>query len=102
MNEAPFQEAVGTSKSRWEWLEEKVTVRELRSKSASYPGFLDPTVSAADDEESVVSRPELENFGLAMVGGGRVLGTAHVYGTKEHILVAVIRLTNYRLPMGFT
>ncbi|MCJ1467792.1 hypothetical protein MMC07_006417 [Pseudocyphellaria aurata] len=79
VNEAPFQEAVGTSKPFWGWLEEKVTVRELRSKQLSRPGFLDPTVPAVDDEESEVSRPELENFGLAMAGAGRVVGAAHVY-----------------------
>ncbi|MCJ1469188.1 hypothetical protein MMC07_007821 [Pseudocyphellaria aurata] len=79
VDEAPFQEAVGTSKPVWGWLEEKVTVRELRSKQVSHPGFLDPTVPAADDEESVVSRPALENMGLAMVGLGRVVGAAHVY-----------------------
>lgn len=107
MNETAFQEAVGTSKSRWEWLEEKVPVNELRSEHASHPGFFDSTIYAVNDGESVMSRPELDVFGLAMLGGGVVCGTAHVHGTKRNILEYIvagirIRLTSERLPMGLT
>lgn len=103
VNETAWQEAVGTSKPRWEWLEEKVAVKELRPEHASYPGVFD--ISAVENGKSVVSRPELDVFGLAMLGGGRVHGTAHVYGMKEHMmryLFAVIMLTSQRLSMGFT
>lgn len=105
-SETPLQEAVGTSKSVWEWLEEKVPARELKN-NAGYPGFFDSYISEVNDweSESVVSRPEFDIFGLAMLGVGRVNGTAHVYGMKEHIIgyiVAGIRLTSRRLPLGPT
>lgn len=87
VNETPLQEAVGTSKSLFEWLEEKVPARELK-EHANYPGFFDSYISEVNDweSESVVPRPELGNFGLSMLGGGRVNGTAHVYGMKEQII----------------
>lgn len=96
VNETPLQEAIGTSKPMWEWLEEKVPARELKSTNGSYPGYFDSYISAVNDWESVVSRPELDIFGIAMLGGGRVNGTAHAYGKKQHIMgyvVAGIRLT---------
>jgi len=86
VSETAFQEAVGTSKPRWEWLEEKVKVKELSSKHASYPGMPDSNLRTIGSEESLVSRPELEIFGLAMLGGGRVFGTAHVYGTMNQAI----------------
>ncbi|KAF9493340.1 S-adenosyl-L-methionine-dependent methyltransferase [Pleurotus eryngii] len=48
-----FQEALNTKLSRWEWLEEGVK----------------------QPDGTVTRRPELDIFGLAMLGGGRVLGT---------------------------
>ncbi|GBE80928.1 O-methyltransferase gedA [Sparassis crispa] len=52
-----FQEALGTKLARWDWLEEGL-------------GQPDGTVKP---------RPALEIFGLAMLGGGRVLGTPLYY-----------------------
>ncbi|KAL6711557.1 hypothetical protein ACN47E_004491 [Coniothyrium glycines] len=85
----PFQEAVGTSLSRWEWLEERVSVKDLRigncgshGTTSAYPGPFGAELQAAiagktDDE--LVPRPEHRVFGLAMLGGGRVSGVAHLY-----------------------
>lgn len=73
----PWQDAIGTTKSRWEWLGEKTTVAELKSQSPGYPGCITPPPG---DENSLVTRPELDIFGLAMVGGGHVFGVAHIYG----------------------
>ncbi len=79
VTETAFQDAVGTSKPRWEWLEEKVPAEELRSKSSGYPGV--PGLDMAPrNGETLISRPELAVFGLAMLGGGRVFGVAHIYG----------------------
>ena len=50
----------------------------------------------------LVSRPELEVFGLAMLGGGIVLGAAHPYG--KPVIVVRFRVTRRidgdRLPVG--
>jgi hypothetical protein len=32
--------------------------------------------------DSRVSRPEHEVFGMAMLGGGKIFGAAHAYGTR--------------------
>ncbi|KAI1372049.1 S-adenosyl-L-methionine-dependent methyltransferase [Hypoxylon crocopeplum] len=85
----PWQDAVGTSKSRWDWLEEKVRVCDLLSgRNASqgglsgYPGVFGAELQKAcndADGEALVKRPEHSIFGLAMVGGGRVFGQAQLY-----------------------
>jgi hypothetical protein len=81
VDETPFQDAVGTSKARWDWLEEKCPAIEIDRQGSGYPGIPDakPHINGltADD---LVSRPEHEVFGLAMLGGGLVFGAAHPYG----------------------
>jgi hypothetical protein len=76
-----WQAAVGTTKSRWDWIEERVKQEELLDSGGHYPGIpslvLEPQPKA---EDGLVARPELAIMGQAMVGGGRVFGTAHVYG----------------------
>ncbi|KAL9599305.1 MAG: hypothetical protein Q9219_003932 [cf. Caloplaca sp. 3 TL-2023] len=78
-----FQSAVDTSKPRWEWLEEKIPAQELLSPMGQgYPGAFGPDTQVAvksKDSEGLVKRPELATFGLAMLGGGRVTGTAHLF-----------------------
>lgn len=37
-------------------------------------------MKASERKDGLVSRPELEVFGLAMLGGGMVFGAAHPYG----------------------
>lgn len=94
----PFQDAVGSSVPRWTWLEEQPTIRELLDgrdgpdgQLSGYPGgfgdeirgLTEKVASGEKDEQERVARPELELFGLAMVGGGRVFGRAHLYGEHE-------------------
>ncbi|KAF2280130.1 O-methyltransferase A [Westerdykella ornata] len=81
VEETAFQAAANTSKPRWEWLEEKTTVKKLRDGDcgsdgapSAYPGpfgaELDKAIAGKADDE-VVPRPEHAVFGLAMLGGGR-------------------------------
>lgn len=94
----PWQDAVGTSKPRWDWLEEKISVAELRQGHRNgpeggvspYPGAFGAEsenaisgAAAAGGDEALVPRPEHAIFGLAMLGGGRVFGQAHLYGMFE-------------------
>ncbi|RYP31586.1 hypothetical protein DL767_005695 [Monosporascus sp. MG133] len=85
VNETAFNLAVGTSKPRWEWLEEKVPKSQIGAiSSRGYPhsftgsdGKVDHGKVNGNDE--MVPRPGLEIMGLAMVGGGRVHSTPHVF-----------------------
>lgn len=81
VDETPFQEAVGTTKPRWEWLEEKIPADQLALGGTGYPGIPDATeVINGAQKGGLVTRPEHEVFGLAMLGGGMVFGSAHPYG----------------------
>lgn len=86
-----FQDALGTQKSRWEWLEEKIPVNAPYFNSKGYPHDVSVTGETTSDVNSITetktrSRPEHELFGLAMLGGGRVFGTAHIFGISlSHI-----------------
>ncbi|KAJ5698549.1 hypothetical protein N7462_000554 [Penicillium macrosclerotiorum] len=75
-----WQDAIGTDKPRWEWIEERVEQDQLRKSGGHYPGIpslvLEPQPIG---EDGLVARPELEIMGLAMIGGGRVFGAAQVY-----------------------
>lgn len=67
----------GTTKPRWEWINEKTTVGKINEQGVGYPGW----ISRIEGQETqVVARPELALFGLSMTGTGEVLGAAHVYG----------------------
>lgn len=83
VQETPFQTAVNTKKPRWEWLEEKVPAKAIREDNSNgYPGpfgdELKQSLEGKADNE-LISRPEHKVFGLAMLGGGRVFGQAHLY-----------------------
>jgi hypothetical protein len=93
----PFQDAVGTTAPRWTWLEEQPTVRDLLDgrngpdgQPSAYPGnfgteiqaLAERAASGESDDQQRVARPEHHLFGLAMVGGGRVFGRAHLYGEE--------------------
>lgn len=85
VDETAFQEALGTPKPRWDWLEEKLPLEALSAKGVGYPGLpsLRKTRKGQNGnagEQTLVARPELETFGLAMLGGGKVFGAAHPYG----------------------
>lgn len=52
-------------------------------KSSAYPGPFGLVLQSAAEGRAPsdhVRRPEHEIFGLAMLGGGRVFGQAHLYG----------------------
>ncbi|KAK6336861.1 hypothetical protein TWF718_009650 [Orbilia javanica] len=90
---AAFQDAVGTKSSMWNWLEETTTVKDILNghngsagAGSAYPGifgdelrrYVNETSECHDDQRSVL-RPEHAIFSLAMIGGGRVNGRAHLY-----------------------
>ena len=122
VNETAWQDALGTKKSRWDWLEEKVSPDDVSKGGAGYPGVPEPAkyISRAEDGKkgALVSRPEHQIFSLSMLGGGRVHGAAHPYGqssgqralhfqcgrqgqtTPGDPLRRVIADVNNRLPMG--
>ncbi|KAJ6259262.1 O-demethylpuromycin-O-methyltransferase [Drechslerella dactyloides] len=88
-----FQDAVGTKKSIWDWMEETTTARDILDgrngpdgAQSAYPGifgnelqeYMKKTDDGEDDRKRV-PRPEHDIFSLAMIGGGRVSGIAHLY-----------------------
>lgn len=81
MTETAWQDAVGTVKPRWDWLEEDVSREEASTRGPGYPGL-----PAVDDlyrslpHGAKLRRPEHGIFSLAMIGGGRIFGAAHPYG----------------------
>lgn len=82
MTETAWHEALGTSKSRWEWLAEKIDPNEIQNDGVGYPGVPDPSLFATYtlDADGKIPRPELELFGLGMVGGGRSQSASQPYG----------------------
>ncbi|KND89113.1 Sterigmatocystin 8-O-methyltransferase [Tolypocladium ophioglossoides CBS 100239] len=90
VDETAWQEATGTTKPRWDWLEETISVVELSSGSrnaratVAYPGVFGSELKnaisrAADNRDQIIKRPEHAIFSLAMVGGGQVTGRAHLH-----------------------
>ncbi|KAJ5476098.1 hypothetical protein N7475_001827 [Penicillium sp. IBT 31633x] len=83
VKESAWQKAVGTTQERWNWLEEGTTPSELEKGGyGAYPGAFGPEVTSAlqsKDQDESIRRPELGIFGLAMLGGGRVFGVAHLF-----------------------
>lgn len=55
---------------------------QLGSQGPGYPGLpgREKTSGGKEASQELVGRPELEVFGLAMLGGGMVFGSAHPYG----------------------
>ncbi|KAI5865030.1 S-adenosyl-L-methionine-dependent methyltransferase [Durotheca rogersii] len=85
----PWQDTLRTPKARWDWLEERVKLSDVQAGRHGSGGQLSayPGVFGSEFEKLVkdaaanatVARPELAIFGLAMLGGGKVLGQAHLY-----------------------
>nr|POF15333.1 o-methyltransferase tpca [Quercus suber] len=75
-----WQNAIGTDLPRWDWLEQKVQAPQLKNMGLGYPGHPAVTEKQVNGDAQLVSRPEHEIFGLAMLGGGRVFGAAHLFG----------------------
>lgn len=94
----PWQDAVGTKQARWDWLEETTKVQDLLKGHcgsdgcpSAYPGPFGLTLKSSTEGKQAderVPRPEHEIFGLAMLGGGRVTGEAHLYGKMVQVLSA--------------
>ncbi|KAL8861120.1 MAG: hypothetical protein Q9178_002334 [Gyalolechia marmorata] len=84
VDETAWQDALGTTMSRWDWLEEKVSPDQFSKEGVGYPSVPQPEKfmngSSDPSKKHVVSRPEHEIFNLSMLGGGRVHGAAHPYG----------------------
>lgn len=84
VDETAWQDALGTTMSRWDWLEEKVSPDQVSKPGNGYPSVPQPETWVDGDLDSavkpMVSRPEHEIFNLSMLGGGRVHGAAHPYG----------------------
>jgi hypothetical protein len=80
--ETAWHEALGTSKPRWEWLAEKIDPKKIQNEGVGYPGVPDPNLFAhyTPGADGKIPRPELELFGLGMVGGGRSQSAAQPYG----------------------
>ena len=86
VDETAWQDAVGTTKPRWDWLEEKHLHKDLTASSgAGYPGLasIEQEDFTGESKDKLVNRPEHEVFGLAMLGGGLVFGAAHPYGKLD-------------------
>ncbi|RYC54807.1 hypothetical protein CHU98_g11403 [Xylaria longipes] len=89
VNITAWQDALNTQKTRWDWLEEEVRVDALQAGNNSsrgglsaYPGVFGAELQQACGDlkaTTLIKRPEHTIFGLAMVGGGRVFGQAHLY-----------------------
>ncbi|KAI5919292.1 S-adenosyl-L-methionine-dependent methyltransferase [Camillea tinctor] len=85
----PWQDAVNTKKPRWEWLEENPKVEHIKSglngtdgAPSAYPGPFGNVLKTSIEGKSTgqeIRRPEHKIFGLAMLGGGKVFGQAHLY-----------------------
>lgn len=83
VNETAWQDALGTNKSRWDWLEEKVLSDDFSKGGGNYPSIpqSEQAVNTSNvKERALVNRPEHQIFNLSMLGGGRVHGAAHPYG----------------------
>lgn len=105
MEETAFQNTVGIDKPLWEWMSERVPSDHLVSDGPGCPGVSDLSnyPSLAFDHDGRVERPELQNFALAMMGGGKASGAAHAHGEKlrNNENTAVMTLMNrIRLPVG--
>ncbi|KAK6523136.1 hypothetical protein TWF694_006031 [Orbilia ellipsospora] len=93
VDECAFQAAVGSKASLWNWLEEPTKVRDVldgrngsNGAPSAYPGIFGDELQhfvkeakAKQDDQISIPRPELTTFGFAMIGGGKVLGEAHLY-----------------------
>ncbi|KAI9674799.1 MAG: hypothetical protein M1817_001703 [Caeruleum heppii] len=97
VDQTAFQLAVGTVETRWDWLEQRIPANAKDFGRTGYSGAYAPATpvsktTASKDEQTngavngqkhdpteTKARPELEIMGLAMVGGGRVTGKAHIF-----------------------
>ncbi|KAL8784354.1 MAG: hypothetical protein Q9213_004006 [Squamulea squamosa] len=75
-----LQDALGIDVPLWEWMAKKVPVDQIQGNGPGYPSVPDiSNCNLAPDEDGLVFRPELNNFALAMAGGGKASGAAHAF-----------------------
>lgn len=83
LEETAFNLAFGTDKSCWYWITEKAPASDIRrSPSYSYARGAQcgsPTSPQAKTGEELVHRPEIQLFGRAMFGAGKVFSSPLVY-----------------------
>jgi hypothetical protein len=92
VDETPWQAAHGTTKTRWDWLEEKIPCEELAKEGPGYPGYPDVKVALKGAMEgNLIERPEHKIFSLAMLGGGMVYGSAHPYGQPQPLVLNMLK-----------
>lgn len=75
---------MGTNRPIFDWLAERLSLSQVVRDGPGYPGV--PDLSNWDlepDDQGLVSRPEMGNFALAMVAGGKTSGAAHAFGKRE-------------------
>ncbi|KAI4225567.1 MAG: hypothetical protein L6R36_003818 [Xanthoria steineri] len=78
--ETALQDGLGIDVPSWEWMAKKVPVDQIRCDGPGYPSVPDLSDCVlTPDKEGLVSRPELNNFALAMAGGGKASGAAHAF-----------------------
>ena len=108
MTETAWHEAHASSKPRWEWLADKIHPSQIQNEGVGYPGVPDPSQFAhlMPDDDGNIPRPELELFGLAMVGGGRAISASQPYGSfhknkdKTPSLITSTDFPWHELPHG--
>lgn len=84
MSETAWQDAVGIDVPLWEWMAKKVSIDQIQGDGPGYPSVPDVfNCNLVIEEEDLVSRLELNNFALAMAGGGKVSGAAHAFGEQS-------------------
>ena len=83
---------MNTTKSRWDWLEERITPEQFVNQTAAvgntagYPGVPEPRKYINGSiKDGSFPRPEHGIFNLSMLGGGKVHGAAHPYGEHIHL-----------------
>ncbi|KAL8996752.1 MAG: hypothetical protein Q9169_003823 [Polycauliona sp. 2 TL-2023] len=79
--ETALQESLGIDVPLWEWMAKKIPIDQIQGDGPGYPSVPDvASCNLEPDEEGLVFRPELNNFALAMAGGGKTSGAAHAFG----------------------
>ncbi|KAI1367012.1 S-adenosyl-L-methionine-dependent methyltransferase [Xylaria arbuscula] len=80
VEETAMQDAMGMNIPLWEWMAQRLPSDEVISDGPGYPGVPDlSNTNVTFDHKGHIARPELENFALAMVGGGKASGAAHAF-----------------------
>ncbi|KAK2834889.1 hypothetical protein FQN49_006815 [Arthroderma sp. PD_2] len=78
--ETALQDGLGIDVPLWDWMAKKVSKDQVRCGGQGYPSVPDiSNCNYTPDEQGLGHRPELNNFALAMAGGGKASGAAHAF-----------------------